>query len=352
MLVKRVVLMGDIAIMIEARIRPLPTIAVAMALAAASLTAPLAAQNAGGTGAQGTGTQGSGAQASAPGAATDLRLKKVEAEVRALQRKVFPDGAGKFFEPEIAPPGTTRSATPLAPSGAAGTELIARIDAVEAALARATAQAEETANRMGKLEARLAVLEAGAEAPASTSPVAVTAPAPPPRSSISGSVGANTAAMAAASTPAAAKPSAARLAAVGAIEKPVSTDKGEDEYLYGFRLWEAKFFPEAVQQLKATTEKHPRHKRISHARNLLGRAWLDDGKPGTAAQVFLQNYQADKAGDRAPDSLLYLAVAMARLKETQRACVALAEFAEVYPKDAAGRLATQYASAKAGVKCN
>ena len=43
---------------------------------------------------------------------------------------------------------------------------------------------------------------------------------------------------------------------------------------------------------------------------------------------------------------------MTRLKETQRACVALGEFAEVYPQDAAGRLAAQYASAKAGVKCN
>ena len=36
----------------------------------------------------------------------DARLKKVEAEVRALQRKVFPDGAGKTFAPEITPAGT------------------------------------------------------------------------------------------------------------------------------------------------------------------------------------------------------------------------------------------------------
>ena len=319
--------------MIEARIRLSPRWSIGLALAAMSLAAPLAAQTA------------------SPGPATEARLKKVEAEIRALQRKVFPDGAGKFFEPEIVAPGAVRPATPLAATGAPGTELIARIDAVEAALARATAQSEETANRMGKLEARLAALEAGG-APATASPVAVTTPAPTPRPSITGTVGANTTAMTAAATPAAARPSAARLAAVSAIEKPASTDKGEDEYLYGYRLWEAKFFPEAVQQLKATTDKFPRHKRISYTRNLLGRAWLDDGKPGTAAPVFLQNYQADKAGARAPDSLLYLAVAMTRLKETQRACVALGEFAEVYPQDAAGRLATQYGAAKAAVKCN
>lgn len=338
----------------KAQIRLLPRMAIALALATTALATPVAAQNSGG--------QNSGTQAAAtPGAATETRLRKVEAEVRALQRKVFPDGAGKFFEPEIAPPRTGTTTTPLAPTGAPGAELIARIDAVEAALARATAQSEETANRMGKLEARLAALEAGAAAAATVDQVAATPPASatpapaqaqvPARGSITGTVSGNTAAMTAAATPAA-KPSAARLAAVAAIEKPVSSDKGEDEYLYGYRLWDAKFYPEAAQQLKATTEKYPRHKRISHARNLLGRAWLDDGKPGTAAQVFLQNYQADKAGERAPDSLLYLAVAMTRLKETQRACVALAEFAEVYPKEATGRLATQYGAAKGAVKCN
>ena len=36
-------------------------------------------------------------------AAAEARLRKIEAEVRALQRKVFPGGDGKFFEPQIAP---------------------------------------------------------------------------------------------------------------------------------------------------------------------------------------------------------------------------------------------------------
>jgi hypothetical protein len=39
---------------------------------------------------------------------------------------------------------------------------------------------------------------------------------------------------------------------------------------------------------------------VSYARNLLGRAYLDDDKPREAAPWFLQNYQADKKGDRAP----------------------------------------------------
>ena len=307
-----------------------PRILVALALAGSALSAPALGQS-----------------------DPEARIKKLEAEVRALQRKVFPGGDGKYFEAQIAPP-SAATATSTTPPVAAGpvNDLLARVDAIETALARITAQSEEGANRAAKLEARLAALEASsASTPVGLSPPAsggVTTAATQP-ASITGSLAANTAAMTAT---AAARPSADRLSAVAAIEKPMSNDAGEDDYLYGYRLWEAKFFPEAAQQLKLTVDSHPRHKRMSYARNLLGRAYLDDNKPGTAAKYFLENYQADKAGDRAPDSLLYLAIAMTRLKETRRACVALAEFADAYPAEAAGRLANQYGSAKSAVTCN
>ena len=313
--------------MVTARRRPILRISMALVLAGTALTsiglsAPALAQSDG-----------------------EVRIKKLESEVRALQRKVFPGSDGKYFEAEIARPASTVAAPTSIATGPVN-DLLGRIDAVEGALARITAQSEENANRMGKLEARLTALEGGNAAPATVSAPTATTTRP---SSITGSLSANTAAMASTS---AAKPSAGRIAAVAAIERPVSGDKAEDDYLYGYRLWEAKFYPEAAQQLKATADKYPKGKRISYTRNLLGRSYLDDGKPGTAAQAFLQNYQADKAGDRAADSLLYLGVAMTRLKETQRACMALAEFADVYAAEAAGRLANQYGNAKSAVKCN
>ena len=137
-----------------------------------------------------------------------------------------------------------------------------------------------------------------------------------------------------------------------AIAKPQTADAGDDEYSYGFRLWEARFYPEAQQQLKLMIDRYPRHERISYARNLLGRAYLDDGKPRDAATWFLQNYQANKQGDRAPDSLLYLGVSMGKLKDTNRACIALAEFAETYPREAAGRLKSVYDATRSSVKCS
>lgn len=154
------------------------------------------------------------------------------------------------------------------------------------------------------------------------------------------------------SAPAASGPSAQRLAAVRAILKPQTQDPGDDEYSYGFRLWEAKFYPEAQQQLKLMIDKYPRHSKISFARNLLGRAYLDDGKPRDAATWFLQNYNANKAGERAPDSLLYLAESMRQLRDTNRSCIALTEFASSFPREAAGRLKSQYDATRGGVKCN
>ncbi|WP_298192124.1 tetratricopeptide repeat protein [Novosphingobium sp.] len=302
--------------------------------------------------------QHSAAQAQAASESTDVRLRRIEAELRAVQRKVFPDGAGKTFGPDITAPAS--GTIPPVPTPTAVTDLLTRMDAVEAQLQRLTAASEENQNHVAKLEARLAALEAaGSSAPTAGSTAAqqpLTNPAP---STPSPSAEAVTPPKPASKPTTTTKPdvvkaeaSPDRVAAVMAIQKPSSDDKGEDEYTYGYRLWEAKFFPEAQQQLLRVVQQYPRHARISYARNLLGRAYLDDGKPGTAAQYFLQNYQADRKGDRAADSLLYLGVAMSRLKEEKRACVAFAEFRQTYPSELAGRLKSQYEAATKPVACN
>lgn len=267
----------------------------------------------------------------------EARLKKIEAELRALQRTVFPNGAGKTFEPEItaAQPASQPAG---APSTTAVTDILARLDALEGQLRQLTSGNEENANTLRLLQDRVQLLEAAraptaAAAPTPTASPAAQAPSRP--------------------TPAAATgPSAERLAAVQAIAKPDTGDAGADDYAYGFRLWEAKFYPEAVQQLTGYVERNPNHSQISYGRNLLGRAYLDDGKAREAAPWFLKNYQADKAGARAGDSLLYLAEAMIALKDTKRACIALAEFADEYPALATGRLKAQYDASRGKAKCS
>lgn len=275
----------------------------------------------------------------------EARLDKVESEVRALQRKVFPGPAGKYFEPQVTT-GTAAAPSAAPPSTTAVTDLLTRMDSIEAQMRQLTAQVEQNTNRINLIETRLGS-QSGAAAtpapapaalPATTAPAAVTpaiAPAPTP-----------------AVAPKPAAPTLGRVEAVKAIVKPQTADAGDDEYSYGFRLWDAKFYPEAQQQLKAYLQKYPNHSRVSWARNLLGRAYLDDGNASEAAKWFWQNYLADKRGDRAPDSLLYLAVSMKQLKDTNRACIALAEFSETYASEAAGRLKSLYDSTRSGLSCS
>lgn len=289
----------------------------------------------------------------------ESRLRKLEAEVRALQRQVFPGGDGRYFTPEVSTARPLGPPTVGTPATTPVTDLLARMDALEGQITRLTSASELNTNRIAQIEAKLAAtvaadIPATASAPdANLSAMTVGSSAPASRSSGASPSPAGPNVGSAATRPSGlAKPSPQRLAAVRAVAKPATGDAGDDEYSYGYRLWEAKFYPEAQQQLKLMIDRHPRHERISYARNLLGRAYLDSGDARTAAQWFFQNHQNDKRGARAPDSLLFLADAMRRLGDTNRACVALAEFGDSYAGEAAGRLKADYDRIRAGVKCN
>ena len=281
---------------------------------------------------------------------SDARVERLERQVNALQRAVFPGGDERFFEPEIQPEARTPATAIPQASASTLTGVLERLDAIEAQVARLTAATEVNENSLAAMEARLVALEAG------------TMPAPPAQRGNTGSnatgvipVPSDTATLPANDSrpaPQPSGPSAERIAAVQAIVKPATGDAGEDEYTYGFRLWEAGFYPEAQQQLALFVERYPSHRLISYGRNLLGRAFLDNGNPRAAATHFFDNYQADNASARAPDSLLYLAESMISLGDTQRACIALAEFGETYPALATGRLSTMYSGLNGRVDCN
>lgn len=308
----------------------------------------------------------------------EARLRKIEAEIRALQRSVFPGGDGRFFEPQIRSADGSAPADPVGrPSTTAVTDILARLDGIEQQMQRLTALTEENTNSIALLDTRLAALEAsgraggamsagigagsatGSNAATGASGSVATGEPAPTRSRVSdaGATDTNLAAMtgrqgSAASQPPASGPSAARLAAVQAIAKPQTDDPADDEYSYGFRLWSAGFYPEARQQLSRFVEQYPDHWRATWGRNLLGRAFLDDGMPEEAARWFLRNYQADRTAPRAPDSLLYLAESMIAMNDTKRACIALSEFGETYAAVATGRLADEYEANRRKVRCD
>jgi TolA-binding protein len=260
--------------------------------------------------------------AAAQTAPVEVRVDRLEKEMRAVQRKVFPGGTP--LEAEITRPAAP-AVTPGSASSAPIVDLTARVTALESQLASLTGQSEENSYKIKQLEAAFERYKAEVDsriAPAAAPPaIAPTAATPTP---------AGTAPRPAATKPAAAPVSEERKAAVAAIEKPDTGDAAADAYSYGFRLWDAKYYPEAQAQLKATVDQYGATSVASRAHNLLGRAYLDDGKPALASVAFYENYQKRPRGDRAADSLAWLGEALIQLKKPADACKVYAELEQVY----------------------
>ena len=237
----------------------------------------------------------------------DRRVEKLEGEMRAVQRKVFPGGA--MVQPEIQPE-TSPASLGGVPATSAVADLTSRVDALEAQLARLTGQAEENANRLRQLDDALVQLRTSTEAR-----MAELSRAPAPVAEV-------------APEPAAFQDSGSKSAVPAVI---ASGDPGEDAYLAGFKLWEGGRYSESHAKLEAMLKAHPKHRRASYARNLAGRALLDEGKPASAAKMLLSNYQSDPKGDRAADSLYFLGQALVKLDKGTEACKVYDELKEVYP---------------------
>ena len=272
------------------------------------------------------------------GQAVENRVDRLEKQMKAVQRKVFPGGDDRFFEAEIGAPSAPQQPVGV-PATSAVSDLNARVNALESELARLTGQVEQNGFKLRQLEeavARLRQVEdpvlikpaaPGLAPPAAAVPAAAPAPAPAP-------------AAAAPATPAPA-PAAAS-----------TGDAGEDAYMAGYRLWVDKKYPEAQAALRAMVAKYPKHRRASYAQNLLGRAYLDEGKPALAAEAFYANYQKMPRGERAPDSLYYLGQSLVRLKKTQEACRVYDELLDVYGATISASLKDKVTKGRADAKCS
>src|SRR4051812_33502151 len=158
----------------------------------------------------------------------DRRVDRLEQELRAVQRRVFPGGNAQFVEPEIdaqsgpAPGGNV--------SGDALSNLSARVDAIEAQLRTLTGQIEESNHRSSAVEdqvtrlraelsGRIERLEVPARPAAELPPVVATPVRPRP----------------AEPAPATTPPRPA----------PSGPDDAEGAYNAGYRLWDQHHYAEA-----------------------------------------------------------------------------------------------------------
>jgi TolA-binding protein len=259
-----------------------------------------------------------------PPPSPEQRIDRLERQVQQMQRQVFPKGR---------PADTARFADDPAASQSAVVSLDQRLDALEKQMADLVRQSEENGNRLRNVEGGLTQLKADqdqrigaieqklSEAQAAPPPVATTPPLATTPAKPKPTTGKPP--KTATSTPAEGGPEVAT-AATPAV------DEGEDAYTQGFHLWEAGQYDQAIAQLKSFASTYPKHRRLSYANNLLGRALLDKGDARAAATALLSNYRTNPAGERAADSLYYLGQALMKLGQPGQACKAYAEMDAVY----------------------
>jgi TolA-binding protein len=278
----------------------------------------------------------------------EKRIERLEQQLRAVQRRVFPNGAQ--VAPEIEPQAS--AATPAGvPASSAVADLTARVDAIEAQLRELTGQVEQGANRLRQMENALAQLRDSTGGRLDALERGGAPAAEPARDS----------AVEPTREPSAA-PQLPRPAAVATSDRPVATTSpaasaptgdgdAEEAYNAGFRLWEAKRYTAAQQALEAVAKRYPSSKWASWASNLAGRAYLDAGKPATAAKAFLANYQGNPRGERAADSLYFLGQSLVALDKPSDACKAYDELQDVYGAAMRDWLKQRLPTARREAKC-
>ena len=84
---------------------------------------------------------------------------------------------------------------------------------------------------------------------------------------------------------------------------------------------------------------------------MLGRNYLDTGKPATAAEALLSNYQDLSRGERAADSLYYLGEALMKLKKPEQACKVYDELTDAYGNTMRDFLKQNLPTARKAAKC-
>jgi TolA-binding protein len=269
----------------------------------------------------------------------EQRLDRLERQVQQVQRQVFPKGR---------PADTAGFSDEPAASQSSVVTLDQRLDALERQMADILRQSEENGNRLTTLQADLAKARSDQEqrigaleqrvTEATTVPAA-TAVKPAPTATSKPPV-------------AKPKPDTTALATPPSADAASTDDPGEEAYSQGFHQWESGQYDQAIASLKAFTAAYPKHKRVSYANNLIGRALLDQGKARDAATVLFANYRTNSKGDRAPDSLYYLGQAEVKLGQPSLACKAYAELDAVYGSKVRADLRKQVEQAKTDAHCS
>ena len=191
----------------------------------------------------------------------EQRIERLEKQIQQMQRQVFPKGR---------PADTAGFADDPAATQSSVAAIAQRLDSLERQMTDLIRITEESANRQRTLASRPRALarRSRSQAGGARTRLAAAATAQP--------VLAPTKDPAPAAKP---KSSTPLSTSTGGPEAVPTEDPGEAAYTEGFKLWESGRYDDSITALRAFVSAYPKHRRVSFANNLVGRALLDKGEP-------------------------------------------------------------------------
>lgn len=221
-----------------------------------------------------------------------------------------------------------------------GVDALARMDTLEAEMARLTARTEEIelrlnrvvsdgTNRIGDIEFRLCEATAGCDP--------MNMPATPTLGGASGGSSAAAPAPAAPAAPAAGSSSGPQLA----VSEKADFDRAKEVLGQGD-------FRGAASLFETYAQSYPGGPLVPEALYLRGEALRQAGEIAPSGRAYLAAYSADPKGTFAASALLKLGEALGQLGQTNEACAALGQVSVEYPSSEA---APQAQIAMQGLAC-
>jgi tol-pal system protein YbgF len=301
--------------------------------------------------------------ARAQDATTQERLDRIERDLNMLQRQVYRGAPTAMAPPSGGGSGGGGSTT------AADIEI--RMERLEAQMRDLTGRVEQIGNGLDQLrqrveqinsdlDVRFSELSGGAAAgpapgrpgaagspPAANSPNRFAAESPPtgglmppgtvvpPPSSSGGESGGGLNPIFNTLSPPGTAPVRPRAGDTAGAERPPAGTSANEQFNLAFGLVKQADYPAAEAALKAFIEAHPSDPLAGNAQYWLGQTYFARNQFAEAASAFAEGYKRFPKGSKAAEDLLYLGMSLAKADQKKNACLALAQLDQAFPNPTA-----------------
>jgi tol-pal system protein YbgF len=244
-------------------------------------------------------------------------------------------------------PGPSGANAPLIPAAnPAAARLEVRMTQLEQDLRAVTGRLEEVSFQIRKLEERLNKLTSDMEyrlsQMKSSAGSETSSESPPSGGAGAGAVVAGGGAVAGtprapaqiqpsdeAPTKRGATPSAGASAPTQTANLPPRTPR--EQYARAFSLLEKRNYEEARNGFSEFLKANPNDSLADNARYWLGETYYARGDYARSAEIFLDGYEKNKTGPKAPDTLLKLGLSLSGLDKKKEACASFRELSRAFP---------------------